>query len=165
MIRLIAAVDRELGIAKGGIMPWKIPDDEQYFTNQTKSHGGYVLSGRVTFEQAYKGRPLVDRHNFILSRSARAITDAEVINDLEAFLSNFSKDLWVAGGAEVFAAVIKLNKADELYLTHIDALFGCDRFFPAYSQSFEQIEKSELKQQNGFNFYYGHYLKKNLSGI
>jgi dihydrofolate reductase len=158
MMRLIVALDRKLGVAKHGYMPWNIPEDEAFFTEKTKSLGGNVLTGGVTFREAYKGKPLADRRNFILTHDATPIEGAEVVNDLESFLANFKDELWVAGGAKVFEQVIDV--ADELYLTHIDADFGCDQFFPEYGEKFELAEKSVQKEQNGFSYYYAVYKRK-----
>jgi len=160
MIRLIAAIDRRRGIGKNGLIPWKIPEDEQYFTDQTKTHGGNVLTGSATYHKTYRG-PLAGRQNYILTHNKKPIKGVTLVHDLAKFLDNFQdKDLWVAGGADVFEAVIKLGKADELYLTHIDGDFDCDRFFPEYEQAFRLVSKSELHQQNGLNFYYAIYAKK-----
>jgi dihydrofolate reductase len=164
MIRLLAAADRKLGIAKKGVLPWCIPEDEQYFTNQTKSLGGHVLTGGVTFRITYHG-PLKDRHNYILTRSPAPIPGAEVVNDLKKFLEEFKQpDLWVAGGAAVFKEVMDLGFADMLYLTHIDADFGCDRFFPDFNKAnYTLTNRSEPREQNGFRFYYAVYTRKGLA--
>jgi dihydrofolate reductase len=157
MIRLIAAIDSHLGIAKNGKMPWSIPDDEAYFTRQTKTFGGHVLTGGKTFREAYKGRPLAGRHNYILTRRDEAIEGAEVVHDLPQFLKRFeNQDLWVAGGSEVFEQVMQLNKADELYLTHIEADCECDQFFPEYD-GFVLTRQSEPQEQNGYRFTYAVY--------
>lgn len=158
MIRLIAALDRKKGIAKHGVMPWNIPDDEAYFTRMTKAFGGNVLSGGVTFREAYKSKPLEGRQNFILTHNPAPMEGVETVNDLDEFLSKFDQNLWVAGGAKVFEQVI--DRADELYLTHIDADFGCDQFFPAYQTDFELIEETARREQNGFVFSYAIYRRK-----
>lgn len=154
MIRLIAAIDRTNGLAKNGAMPWNIPEDEKYFTDMTKKFGGNVLSGGKTF-RTYAG-PLKERHNFVLTHHTAPIEGATVVNDLAAFLDGFKDDLWVAGGGEVFKQVIELGTADELYITHIDADFGCDTFFPPYD-GFVLSEQSEPHEQNGFRFIYATY--------
>jgi len=160
MIRLIAAIDRKRGLAKHGILPWFIPEDEKYFTDQTKTHGGHVLTGGMTFRDTYKGRPLVNRQNYILTRQDEPIEGAKVVHDLAKFLEDFrDKDLWVAGGAGVFEQVMEAGQADELYLTHIDADFRCDQFFPEYKDKFKLVEESEPREQNGFNFRYARYTK------
>lgn len=158
MIRFIVALDRKRGVAKHGYMPWSIPEDEAYFTDKTKSLGGNVLTGGITFREAYLGKPLNDRRNFILTRDTQPIEGAEVVNDLNGFLNNFKEDLWVAGGAKVFEQVI--DQADELYLTQIDADFGCDQFFPNYEDKFELAQKTEVKEQNGFKYFYAVYKRK-----
>jgi dihydrofolate reductase len=142
-------------------MPWKIPDDEQYFTDKTKSLGGNVLSGGVTFRTAYKSNPLKDRQNFILTHDPSPIAGVTVVNDLTKFLKDFEdKDLWVAGGSVVFGEVMKANQADELYITHIDAEFGCDQFFPEFEDTYQKIEESDRREQNGFYFTYAVYKRK-----
>jgi dihydrofolate reductase len=159
MIRLIAAIDRKRGIAKGGAMPWRIPDDEKYFTTQTKTHGGNVLTGGKTFRNTYHSKPLVNRQNYILTHKNTPIADVILVHDLPKLLEEFKdKDLWVAGGAEVFEEVIAAGKADELYLTHIDADLDCDQFFPEYKNAFRLVEQSEVREQNGFKFTYAKYV-------
>jgi dihydrofolate reductase len=158
MIRLIAALDNNKGIAKHGFMPWNIPEDEAYFTDMTKSLGGNVLTGGVTFREAYLSKPLVDRRNFIVTHDPTPIEGVEIVNNLDQFLKEFNQDLWVAGGSKVFGQV--MDRADELYLTHIDADFGCDQFFPDFENEFELAQKGETKQQNGFNYYFAVYRRK-----
>lgn len=159
MMRLIVALDRRRGIAKHGFMPWSIPEDEQYFTDKTKSDGGLVLTGGTTFRQTYHG-PLAGRQNYILTHDTTPIEGATVVNDLDKFLRDFKdKDVWVAGGAKVFEEIIKASQADELYLTHIDADFDCDQFFPEYEHGFKLVEQGEPREQNGFHFYYARYAR------
>jgi dihydrofolate reductase len=158
MIRLIAAIDRERGLAKNGVMPWHIPEDERYFTEQTKTHGGHVLSGAATFRLSYRSKPLKDRQNYILTHDHTPIEGVVLVHNLSAFLEGFKdKDLWVAGGGAVFKEVMDAGKADELYLTHIDGEFGCDRFFPEYEDTFQKLRESEVREQNGYRFTYAVY--------
>jgi dihydrofolate reductase len=160
MIRLIAAIDRRRGLAKHGILPWYIPEDEKYFTDQTKTHGGHVLTGSTTFKNTYKGRPLKERQNYILTHDTTPIAGVTLVHDLGQFLKDFGgKDLWIAGGAGVFEEVMKAGQADELYLTHIDADFHCDQLFPEYEDGFKLVEQGEPREQNGFHFTYARYAK------
>lgn len=161
MIRLIAAIDRKRGIAKNGAMPWNIPEDEKYFTTQTKTYGGNVLTGGKTFRDAYKSRPLAGRQNYILTRHKTPAKGVILVHDLATFLEEFKdKDLWVAGGAEIFKEIIDAGRADELYLTHIDADLDCDRFFPEYEGKFKLVGQSAVREQNGFKFTYAKYAYK-----
>jgi dihydrofolate reductase len=159
MIRLIVAVDRKRGLAKHGVMPWYIPEDEQYFTDQTKTHGGHVLTGGVTFRNTYKGRPLAGRQNYILTHDTTPVEGVTPVHDLGKFLNDFAgKDLWVAGGAGVFEEIMQAGKADELYITHIEADFRCDQFFPEYENRFKLAEQTKPHEQNGFRFRYARYV-------
>lgn len=163
MIRLIAAIDRKRGIGKHGGLPWSIPEDAKFFTDQTKTHGGHVLTGAATWHGTYHDKPLADRHNYLVTHDTKPVKGAELVNDLPKFLRDFQdsgKDLWISGGAGVFEQVMELGYADELYLTHIDADFGCDRFFPEYEKDFKLVERSKPREQNGFHFYYTTYTKK-----
>ncbi len=156
MIRLIVATDQKLGIAKKGFQPWYIPQDEAYFTAQTKLHGGRVLVGGKTFKTF--SQPLAGRSNYILSRSTEPIDGVTIVNDLDIFLEQSKdQDLWVVGGASVFEQVMLSGKVDELYITHIEADFGCDQYFPSYEADFVLRERSQPNQQNGFSFSYAIY--------
>jgi dihydrofolate reductase len=135
MIRLIVAIDRKRGIAKHGYQPWYIPDDEAYFIRQSKSYGGNVLVGGTTFRDSFKSKPLSER------------------------TSLKDQDIWVVGGASVYTQVIDAGLADELYITHIDADFGCDQFFPEYESKFHLSSQNEPSEQNGFHFTYARYTR------
>jgi dihydrofolate reductase len=161
MIRLIAAIDRKHGIAKQNVIPWYIPEDQAFFDSETKKYGGHVLTGSVTYHITYKDKPLADRHNYVLTRETAPIVGARVINDLATFLPEFNdKDLWISGGAAVFQSVMALGYGDELLITHVDADFGCDRFFPPFEKDFKLVEQSELREQNGFHYTYARYERK-----
>lgn len=146
MIRIIVALDQKRGIAKHGGQPWYIPSDEQYFKEMTSSKGGVVLMGQKTLEAI--GHPLENRANFVLSREARQAEGLTYIQDIDKFFGEQTGDVWVIGGASVFSQAI--NVADELYITHIQADFGCDQQFPEYEHVFEERSSSELHTQNGF---------------
>lgn len=156
MIRHIVAIDREYGIAKNGTLPWKIPEDEQYFTDMTKMHGGVTLTGRATYD-TFGGKPLAERQNFVVTHNDTPIPGATLVHDLDKFFSEHTEDVWVVGGSEIFKQT--LAAADELYVTRIDATFGCDRFYPHFEKDFTLISQSENKEQNGFNYRYEVYAR------
>jgi dihydrofolate reductase len=61
MISIIVAVGKNLVIGKDGVIPWKLPEDMNYFVKITT--GCPVVMGRKTFESI--GRPLKNRTNII----------------------------------------------------------------------------------------------------
>lgn len=157
MIRAIAAVDKQLGIGRDGSIPWKLPTDEQYFTEQTQKFGGNVLTGWRTFKLTYH-RPLKNRTNYIVTHNSGLIPGAITVNDLDAFLDKFTADLWIAGGADIFKQT--LARTDELYLTHIDGIFNCDRFFPPFEDAFELVQQSAPLTENGVTYTFCIYRKQ-----
>lgn len=159
MIRLIAAIDRKRGVAKQGFQPWYIPEDSRYFVEQTKSYGGSVLIGSTTYKMLTG--PLKDRNNYVLTRDKTPIEGVELVHDLGKFLDEWqTKDLWIIGGANVFTQVMEPNQADEIYLTKIEADFGCNQFFPNFDEEFRLKEQSPLHEQNGFIFTFTKYVRK-----
>ena len=70
---IIATVDAEGGIDKGGVIPWGHPETLSSFSEETtRSPQGKVnaiIMGRKTFgELPPHIRPLPGRHTFVLSR-------------------------------------------------------------------------------------------------
>ncbi len=159
MNRLIASMDRKQGIAKHGFQPWSIPEDEARFTELTKSEGGICLIGSTTFKTFQKG-PLASRQNYVLTHDKTPIEGVTLVHNLEAFFKEFvNNNIWVIGGANVFAQVMELDQADELLLTRVEADFNCSQFFPDFSKGYQLQEQSELLEQNGFIFSYATYVK------
>jgi dihydrofolate reductase len=161
MNRLIVAIDAKRGIAKAGIQPWSIPDDLLYFRNQTKKYGGNVLVGGTTFRNDMKCKPLGERKTIVASKSQPPTNGVQVVQDAIAWLTaNRNKDIWIMGGASMYKQVIEAGLADELYITHILADFGCDTFFPKYESKFKKISESEMHIQNGLQYRFARYVPK-----
>jgi dihydrofolate reductase len=150
MIRHFVAIDQKYGMAKNGGQPWNIPEDSQYFSDLTKSHGGITLTGMTTFKTF--AHPLSGRQNFILTHQTEPIEGATLVHDLDKFFAETTGDVWAIGGAAVFEQT--LAKADELYVTRIAADFGCDQFYPHFEDNFTLKSQSEVREQNGFRFQY-----------
>jgi len=160
MIRLIVAFDRQQGLAKQGIVPWNIPEDMAYFADKTKSGGGTILTGSTTFK-TLKG-PLPERKTYVLTSDEAPIEGVELVHNLAHFLKDYQateQHLWVIGGANVFAQIIADGLADEIYVTRIEADFGCNQFFPNFSEDFQLVSDSDLHEQNGFIFKYQVYTR------
>jgi dihydrofolate reductase len=151
MIRLIAAVDSQLGVANDHGIPWqgKIPMDTQYFNDQTFE--GIIVMGFRTYQEFDK--PLHDRENFVVAKpgSGELRPGFTGLPDFPAFLEQHSQDLvWVIGGAGLFAESI--DHADELYITQLDQDFDCTKFFPRFSDTFELTSELGPHLENGISF-------------
>jgi dihydrofolate reductase len=107
-----------IGKANGEI-PWKHKGDQQFFKEKTL--GSAVVMGRVTWEGIpEKFRPLPDRKNVVLSRTAPEVPDGvEVHSSLkEALVANREAEaIWIAGGAQVYYE--GLDYATRIHMTLI----------------------------------------------
>jgi dihydrofolate reductase len=125
-IALIAAVARNRGIGFKGQLPWNLPEDVRRFKRITTGHA--VLMGRKTFEAL--GKPLPNRRNVVLAH--QPVAGVETHSTMEAALAALADQhlVFVIGGGEVFAQF--LERADELYLTHVHRDVTADAFFPPF---------------------------------
>jgi dihydrofolate reductase len=163
---MIAAMDLNRGIGAHGTLPWHVPEDMRFFKEMTLSGGGKnaVIMGRRTWESIpEKFRPLVGRMNIVLTRHPDhflSVAGCETARSLEEAVNlaeaSGAAEIFVIGGALVFAEAIELSNCKELILTIIDAEFECDVFFPDYSKRFMRQESlGEFHSKN----YSGHFLK------
>jgi len=128
-LSLVAALDRNYAIGRGGLMPWHLPDDLKRFKQLTL--GKPVLMGRKTALAI--GRPLPGRRNLVLTRSAAApFAGQETVASIAAAVDLArGEELAVIGGGEVYA--LALPVATHLHLTWIDTVAeNPDAFFPRF---------------------------------
>ena len=90
--------------------------------------------GRHTFESilSYQNRPLPNRHHIVLTTSQDYdYNDVTITSDLEKVISTYpsDKELFVIGGRSVYEQAMPYAK--RLYITHIDAVYEGDTYFPS----------------------------------
>jgi dihydrofolate reductase len=148
MIRLIAAIDSRRGIATDSGIPWTLPGDSAYFRAKTST--GLIVMGRATYDEF--AAPLHDRDNFVLSTSSAPPRKGFLVVTSLAPLraAHPDEDVWVIGGASVYAETI--GQADELLLTQVRGDFGCTKFFPPYRAAFALQSQSEDHQEGGVTY-------------
>ena len=148
MIRCIAAMDRRRGIAVEGGIPWKLPGDSAYFRRHTET--GLIVMGRPTYEEF--AAPLHDRDNYVLTRSTEPLRDGfQPVHDFDEFAdAHSSDDIWVIGGALVFART--MARAEELFITQVLADFDCTKFFPDYEDDFAIFDRGDEQQEGGVSY-------------
>lgn len=149
MIRFIAAVDSNLGIANENGIPWKgqLPTDVAYYRAKIRSHN--YLIGYGTYAQHTK--PLPQTPTFVATIRAEQLRPGfKKVTDARKFLKEAKKDIWVGGGAALFADT--LDFADELYLTRIAKDFHCTKFFPQFEDKFMLVSRSQGQEENGITF-------------
>lgn len=148
MMRLIVAADNKLGMGTDDGIPWTLPTDRQYFTDEIAD--GMILMGFNTYEEVEK--PLHDRINYVATRRQIVLRDGFVaVPDALAFAREHSGErIQNIGGAGLFTATLSL--ADELLVTRVEGDFNCTKFFPAFEDQFRLSFESERHQENGIGF-------------
>ena len=131
-MNIILAADRNWAIGKDNDLLIHLPGDLKYFKKMTT--GKTVIMGRKTLESLPGGKPLPNRRNIILTRSADfQVSGAEVLNSIEDVLhliksGNLKSDeAFVIGGADIYKQMMPY--CDKFYITKIDAELPADRYF------------------------------------
>lgn len=150
MINLIVAFDDKQGMADETGIPWqgKLTTDIQRFRNFIKH--GVVLMGYRTYTE-YPAPPS-DKANYVVTRpGTEALRPGfEAVEDVAKLLSEATEDVWVIGGAQLFADTIKF--ADNLYITRVSGDFNCTKFFPDYQASFKLASEQPAATENGIAY-------------
>lgn len=133
---LVAALDRNRAIGRGGQLPWHLPDDLKRFKQLTLDHT--ILMGRKTAEAL--GRALPKRRNLVLTRgNLLPFAGMSRVGSVdEAIALAAGEALMVIGGGEVYA--LTLERATHLQLTHVHTeVTDADAFFPTFDAAQWQL--------------------------
>ena len=129
---LIAAVARNGVIGAGGGIPWHLPADFAHFKETTLGHT--LVMGRATYDSI--GRPLPGRTTIVLTRdpawSAESVLVADSLSSALEAAAELPGDVFVAGGAQVYAAALPL--ADTQVISEVQAEPEGDTFYPAFDR-------------------------------
>lgn len=151
MISLIAALAADRVIGMEGAMPWNLPADLAWFKRNTLNKP--VIMGRLTFDSI--GRPLPGRLNIVVSRQPGTAEGVTWVTSLDEAIQAAGDvpEVMVIGGGRIYEQM--LNRADRLYLTHIDAEVEGDTQFPDYEPDEWQSTFSEFHdadEQNSHSY-------------
>jgi dihydrofolate reductase len=166
IVKLIVAMDLECGIGKNNDLMWHLPADMKFFKETTL--GQIVVMGRKNWDSIpERFRPLTGRENVVLTRNENFMAaGAEVFHSLESAIVHYQKDeriLFVIGGGEIYRMALELNCVDEMYVTHVDATYGADTFFPSFDHSSwteTTLFHQEKDEKNEASFTVKHYCRK-----
>lgn len=187
LVALIAAVARNRAIGRGNQLLWSEPADQRHFRQATL--GCPVVMGRRTWESLPpRFRPLPGRRNVVVTRNAAyAAPGAETAPDLDTALArvvhpaadpslgataagdtaaggaggNTAARVFVIGGGELYT--LALPRADELWLTEIDADLDGDTFFPPFDPSaFQEVDRQTQQAADGTRFAFVTYRRRSL---
>lgn len=171
MIKLIVAMDDIDCIGKDGHLPWHIPEDLQFFKKITEGHS--VLMGRITWESLPK-KPLPKRFNTVVSRNQQFLSTlppkVNRANNINmAILDHITysidgEDLFIIGGAQIYAHCLQHGFVDEMYITKVHTIVkDGDRFFPQLFEEAWNINILAKAKSNNLSYTISHWKKKILN--
>lgn len=143
-------------------LPWRLSEDLKHFSAITK--GSTVIMGKNTWlSLPPKFRPLVDRENFILSRSGFITNEATVFPSIEESLSAVKTEwAWIIGGSQIYEASINLASRLEVTLVNLPEVKG-DAFAPSIPDTFTMpqtdVDIDWDKSNNGIEYKFQTYFK------
>lgn len=129
-MKAVVAMSLNRVIADKNRIPWRIPQDSEWFKSLIK--GYTVLVGRLTFlnMRGLKGQKFI-----VLSSTMEQNGNVPVIRSF-ADLSGtrFAEPIWVCGGTRVYKEALPF--CSDLYLTLVKRKVKGDTFFPAFEGAF-----------------------------
>lgn len=166
-MNLIAAVDNNWAIGKGGRLLVQIPMDRRLFRELTG--GKVVVMGRKTLESFSNGLPLAGRTNVVLTRNPNyQVKNAIVVHSLEELrerLSEYdSRDIYVIGGESVYEQL--LDDCSTAHITKINYSYDADRHFPNLDERPEWVLTADSEEQTYFDleFFFYRYERLGTTG-
>ena len=149
----IVAVAQNGIIGQGGRLPWRIPEDLEWFMDQTE--GGVMIEGPHCYHEL--GKALEGRGTVVVSRQSEKIfPGAERVSTLEEALAlshgmPWPGPIWITGGERIYAE--GLAHSEKLYITRIHRNFEGDRKFPMdWPEQFKRLTWSKDGSFEGLNY-------------
>lgn len=162
---IIAALDTNRGIGIGNKLPWNLKGDLEHFRDVTvgdfeRGRVNTVIMGRTTWESLpAKFKPLPKRLNVVLTRDPAGFSPvpnvlaAKSLDEALQLAEQYgSGDIFVIGGASVYAQAIQHPACGKFYLTEIKREFQCDTFFPEVPASFREVSRSAIHDEDGVQY-------------
>ncbi len=139
-VHAIVAVASDWAIGRQGGLLCHLPADMRHFKEVTMGHS--IVMGRKTFE-SFPRRPLPGRQNIVITRNPQwqypGVTVAH--NVQEAIKAAVTSDVFIIGGADVYAQTLPL--VEVLHLTIIHARWAsADAYFPTLDmEQWQEVER------------------------
>lgn len=152
MRAIVVGVAKNHAIGRRNDLPWHLRSDLKHFKALTL--GKKVVMGEKTFQSILDrlGRPLPERDTIVLSRDRGfSYPGVTILNDT-AQLDGIEGDLYICGGAQIYAATIA--SCDNLFVTEVHTVIeDADAFFPVIDQQIWQETSRETHTADQFNDY------------
>lgn len=163
ILSLVAAVANNNVIGSENRLIWHMPADLKHFKELTMGHT--LIMGRKTFESI--GGPLRGRKTIVVTgrKDYKAEGECHVVPSLREAIRAVKgeKEVFVAGGGEVYKQTIGLYHTRRMYITRIYATFEGDAFFPDIDMDRWELirfEEHEADDRNKYPYAFLTYKKK-----
>lgn len=132
-LNLVVACAENRVIGRGGKLPWRIPEDFQYF--QAETAGKLCILGRVCYESwtraALDGRvPIVITRNRALARPGVHVVSS--LTEALTLADSLPGEICVCGGQRIYEETLALHRPMNLLLTLVHAEVPGDTFSPEW---------------------------------
>ena len=129
-VTIVVAIGANGVIGKDGDMPWPRTVDQLQFKALTMGHP--IVMGRSTYESI--GKPLPGRTSIVLTRNplwaADGVIVAHTLTDALAHGLGRDDQVFLIGGAQVYAAALADGLVDQMVVTHVHLSPEGDASFP-----------------------------------
>lgn len=164
-VQLIYARAANGVIGLDNAMPWHLPEDLAHFKQLTG--GSAVVMGRKTWDSLpERFRPLPGRSNIVVTRQADwqapGALRASGLEEALALAARHSADVWVMGGAQIYAQALPL--ADAVEVTEIAQDFTGDAFAPTLGSEWVEATRSEGESRTGLRYAFVRYVRRPAAG-
>lgn len=158
IVSFVVAASTNHVIGVKNALPWHLPGDMKFFRDLTTGHP--VIMGRKTWESIEpRYRPLAKRRNIVVTRNPNFKAEgADVALSVEEALALCKPDdeVFVIGGASLYAEFFARNLVDVVYLTRVKANLKGDAFFQMPDQGWklmgEKASKADDKNKYSYTF-------------
>jgi len=160
-VSLIYARARNGVIGRDGGLPWHLPEDLAHFKRLT--NGCPVIMGRKTWDSLPpKFRPLPGRVNIVITRQTTwHDAGATTVFSLDAALALCNEaaadDVWIIGGAQIYAQAIPL--AQRAVVTELELDAPGDAFAPELDGNWSESDREQQVSKSGVRFAWVTYLQ------
>jgi dihydrofolate reductase len=152
-------------IGKDNAMPWHLPEDLAHFKRLTQ--GWPVIMGRKTWDSLpARFRPLPGRLNIVLTRDAATAAQLQAEGALAltglqqaiahcATLAEPPAELWVMGGAQIYAQALPL--AQRVIVTEIARDYEGDAHAPELGPDWRETARESHVAASGLGYDFASY--------
>jgi len=160
MITLIAAIGRNREIGLDNRLVCSIPEDMKHFKSYTM--GKVIIMGRKTFA-SIGHKPLPGRKCIVISTHDLGPAAIRAKTVEEAFsIDHCYPEIVVIGGESVYRQAMPF--ADKLVITHVDAEFKADSFFPEIDPTVWKVNTVVEGGTEPFNYKFIEYTRNEGRG-